>query len=228
MWLCSATVAMTKPNNPQTIELPLDKDGAVVTIPPGGWYLCFVPGLQKQWWHRFVNQRHKHVFAMKPAGPGEWTLFEPWWHRLLATTITSEQARKFLLWGARGDVLHVREAIAGHGSQVRGWMTCAALASYLLGRPYWVWTPHGLYNLLLREPNVCRVDVSRLVSLDAVELAKASEAIMACDECKPGAPKRRPGAPKPFCMNCGRDLAGLPAAELDGKSSRSWQTSTPA
>ena len=125
-------------------------------------------------------------------------------------------------------MLHVREAVPGRGSQIRGWMICAAFASYLLGRPYRVWTPHGLYNLLLREPNVCRVDVSRLVSLDAVELAKASEAIMACDECKPGAPKRRPGAPKPFCMNCGRDLAGLPAAELDGKSSRSWQTSTPA
>jgi len=82
----------------------------------------------------------------------------------------------------------------------------AALASYLLGRPYWVWTPHGLYKLLLREPNVCRVDVARLVALDAAKLAEASGVIAACDECAPGAPKRWPGAPKPFCMKCGRDL----------------------
>jgi len=194
----------------ETTELELDENGSPVTIEGAAWYVCFVPGLVKQWWHPFVHKRHKHVFAMKPAGPGAWTLLEPWWHRLLTATITSEQARKFLLWGARGDVLHVREFIPGHGSQVRGWMTCAALASYLLGRRYWVWTPHGLYKLLLREPNVCRVDVSRLVRLDAANLAKASEIILACDECKPGAPKRRPGAPKPFCMTCGRDLVEVP------------------
>lgn len=197
----------------EDVELALDKDGEVVTIPPGGWYVCFVPGLRKQWWHRFVNNRHKHVFAMRPAGRGEWTLFEPWWTRLLTATITSEQARKFLLWGARGDVLHVYEAIPGRGSQLRGWMNCAALASYLLGRPYWVWTPHGLYKLLLREPNVCRVDVARLVELDRAKLAKASQVVMSCDECKPGVHKRRAGAPKPFCMNCGRDLTQLPPIE---------------
>lgn len=201
---------MTKEKSPETIELPLDKYGAVVPLEPSAWYICFVPGLQKQWWHRFVNKRHKHVFAMKPAGRGEWTLLEPWWHRLLTATITSEQARKFLLWGVRGDVLHVREAVPGHGSQVRGWMTCAALASYLLGRPYWVWTPHGLYKRLLREPNVCRVDVSRLVRLNAAELAEVPETVMACNDCMPSAPKGRSGAPKPFCMNCGRDLAELP------------------
>ena len=89
-------------------------------------------------------------------------------------------------------------------------MTCAALASYLLGRRYWVWTPHGLYTRLLREPNVCRVDVSRLVRLDAAKLAEASEIVVGCDECKPGGAMRRPGAPKPFCMNCGRDLVELP------------------
>lgn len=190
----------------EVVEIEFDQDGSPITLEPAGWYVCFVPGLIKQWWHRFVNEKHKHVFAMRPAGPGEWTLFEPWWHRLLMATITSEQARKFLLWGARGDVLHVREAIPGRGSQVRGWMSCATLTSYLLGRKYWVWTPHGLYNLLLREPGVCRVDVSKLVRLNAAELAQASSVIMACDECRPGAPQRRPGAPKPFCMNCGRDL----------------------
>jgi len=54
------------------------------------------------------------------------------------------------------------------------------------------------------------VDVSRLVRLNAADLAKASEIILACDECRPAAPKRRPGAPKPFCMNCGRDLVEVP------------------
>ena len=103
-------------------------------------------------------------------------------------------------------MLHVREAVPGRGSQVRGWMTCATLASYLLGRRYWVWTPHGLYKLLLREPGVCRVDVSALLRLDEAQLARASLVIEACDECTPGAPRRRPGALKPFCMNCGRDL----------------------
>jgi len=189
----------------ETVKLEIDQDGSPVTLEAGSWFVCFVPGLQKQWWHRFVNKRHKHVFAIRPARPGEWTLFEPWWHRLLTATITSEQARKFLLWGARGDVLLVREAIPGQGSQMRGWMNCAALASYLLGRKYWVWTPHGLYKLLLREPHVCRVDVSELLALDAAELSKGSRVIRACDECAPGA-KRRPGAPKPFCMKCGRDL----------------------
>jgi hypothetical protein len=115
--------------------------------------------------------------------------------------------------GRQGDVLHVREAVPGRGSQIRGWMICAAFASYLLGRPYRVWTPHGLYKLLLREPNVCRVGVARLVSLDAAEMAKASQTILGCDECKPGGHKRRPGAPKPFCMNCGRDLMSAPKSK---------------
>lgn len=188
------------------LKLELDQDGSPVTIEPRGWYVCIVPGLVKQWWHPFVHKRHKHVFALRPAAPGQWTLFEPWWHRLLTATITPEQARKFLIWGARGDVLHVREAVPGRGSQVRGWMTCATLTSYLLGRRYWVWTPHGLYKLLLREPGVCRVDVSALLTLDEEQLADAGRTVAECDECASGVRKRRPGAPKPFCMNCGRDL----------------------
>jgi hypothetical protein len=186
--------------------LALDKYGSPVSLDAAGWYVCFVPALRKQWWHPLFNERHKHVFAIKPAALGQWTLFEPWWSRLLASTVTAEQARKFLIWGAQGDVLHVRESIPGSASQVRGWMTCAALASYLLGRRYWVWTPHGLYKLLLREPNVCRVDVSKLVQLSNADLAKASAVIMDCEECRQGAPQRRPGAQKPFCMTCGRDL----------------------
>lgn len=190
-----------------TIKLDVDRDGSPVTLEAGSWFVCFVPGLVKQWWHPFVHKVHKHVFAMRPAGPGEWTLFEPWWHRLLTATITSEQARKFLLWGARGDVLLVREAIPGHGSQIRGWMNCAGLSSFLLGRPYWVWTPHALYKRLLCEPNVCHVDVSVLLSqgLDALT-GRDSRVVHACEECAPGTKKRRPGAPKPFCMCCGRDL----------------------
>ncbi len=194
----------------ETIKIEVDKDGSPVTLVAGSWFVCFVPGLKKQWWQPFVHKKHKHVFAMRPEKSGEWILFEPWWHRLLTATITSEQARKFLLWGARGDVLYVRETIPGHGSQVRGWMNCAALASYLLGRPYWVWTPHRLYKLLLREPNVCRVDVSLLLALDAAQLARGSRAIPACDLCAPGALEGQPGAPKPFCMKCGRELASEP------------------
>lgn len=30
--------------------------------------------------------------------------------------------------------------------------------------------------------------------------------IEACEECTPGAPKHRAGAPKPFLVNCGREL----------------------
>lgn len=196
-----------KPGLPGTVAIEIDADGSPVTLEAGSWFVCFVPGLKKQWWHPFVNRKHKHCFAMRPAGPGAWTLFEPWWHRLLTATIPSEAAKKFLLWGAMGDVLLVREAFPGQGSQVRGWMTCAALASYLLGRPYWVWTPHGLYKLLLREPNVCRVDVSALLELEAAnKLAAGSRVIAPCDECRPGTPSRCVGAAKPFCMNCGRDL----------------------
>src|SRR6266508_451165 len=66
----------------EAIELEIDEHGSPVTLEAGGWYVCFVPGLKKQWWHRFVHNKHKHVFAMRPAGNGEWTLFEPWWHRL--------------------------------------------------------------------------------------------------------------------------------------------------
>lgn len=190
------------------VELEVDQDGAPVTLEAGSWFVCFVPGLVKQWWHPFVHKVHKHVFAMRPAGPGEWTLFEPWWHRLLTATISSEQARKFLIWGSRGDVLLVREAIPGRGSQIRGWMNCAALSSYLLGRRYWVWTPHGLYKLLLREPNVCRVDVSALLSQDLVDdlTGSKSRVVHACEHCGPGTRARQVGAQKPFCLCCGRDL----------------------
>lgn len=119
------------------LELELDKDGSLVGIEPRGWYIRVLPGRVKHWRHPFVHQRHKHVFVMRPVGPAQWPLFDPWWYRLLTATITSEQTRKVLTW-ARGNVQHVRGAVPGRGSHVRGSMSCAAVASYLLGRKYWV------------------------------------------------------------------------------------------
>lgn len=156
-----------------------DKDGSPATIEAGIWFVCFVPGIKKQWWHPLVHKTHKHVFAMRPEPGGRWTLFEPWWHRLLAVSLTADQARMFLLWAAAGDVVAVREHVPGSGSQIRGWMTCAGLVSYLLGRPYWVWTPHRFYRLLLRELNAWRVDVLALLNLGAAEFSAATEAITA-------------------------------------------------
>lgn len=204
----------------EKIPVKLNPDGSLVQLEAGSWFVCFVPGIDKQWWHPFVHKLHKHVFAMRPVGDGDWTLFEPWWTRLLTATISSEQAKKFLRWGAQGDVLLVRESIPGHSSQVRGWMTCAALANYLLGRPYWVWTPHALYRRLLREPNVCRVNVSALLSHNLVELdTLRSRSIMACDECQSDVPKRTRGAAKPFCMKCGRDHESTnPKGQRAGKT----------
>jgi hypothetical protein len=139
------------------LSIEIDENGSPVSLEPADWLVCFVPGLQKQWWHPFAHERHKHCFVMR-RGSGGYLLVEPWWHRMMISTLTPAQARKFLIWGSRGDVLLVRENIPGAGSQVRGWMTCAALTSYLLGRDYRVWTPHGLYLRLLREPGVRRVN----------------------------------------------------------------------
>ena len=69
--------------------------------------------------------------------------YQRWWRRMMISTLSADEARKFLIWGARGGVLLVRENIPGAGSQVRGWMRCAALTAYLLGRSYRVWTPMG-------------------------------------------------------------------------------------
>jgi hypothetical protein len=187
--------------------LEVDPDGSLVPLERGSWFVCFVPPIDRQWWHPFLHRAHKHVFALRPERAGEWTVFEPWWSRLLAATITSEQARKFLCWGARGDVLLVREAVPGHSSQFRGMMTCGALISHLLGRRYFVWTPHQLYRALRNEPYVCHVDVSALLrqGLDDVA-ATDSRTIWACEACRPRELRRRKDVIKPFCMRCGRDL----------------------
>lgn len=203
---------MTPELREETIQL--NPDGSLIPLKPGSWFVCFVPPINKQFWHRFFHKVHKHVFALRPERNGEWTVFEPWWTRLLVATIPAEAAAKFLRWGAKGDVLLVREAIPGRSTQLRGIMTCAALAAHMLGRTYFIWTPHQLYRRLLREPNVCRVDVSALLRADLKDLAiENSRGIRCCDECdpdalkcEPGRHKRRPGAAKPFCMKCARTL----------------------
>ncbi|HVZ23837.1 MAG TPA: hypothetical protein VG871_22340 [Vicinamibacterales bacterium] len=166
----------------RVVRRDADPDGSPVTIEAGVWFVCFVPGITRQWWHPLVHKTHKHVFAMRPEPDGRWTLFEPWWHRLLSTSLSVEQARKFLVWAAAGEVVAVREHIPGRGSQIRGWMTCAGLVSYLLGRPYWVWTPHRFYTLLQREMNVWRVDPLALLDLDATQLSAVAMAIAAASD----------------------------------------------
>ncbi len=187
-------------------KLSLNPDGTLVRLEPGSWFVCFVPAIAKEWWQGLLHPTHTHVFAIRPEGDGDWTVFEPSWTRLLVATITTEQAIKFLIWGAKGDVLLVREESPGHSSQLRGIMTCAALAAHMLGKNYPVWTPHQLYRRLIREPNVCKVDVSRLLQRDISELAgQNSRIVEACDNCMSGRSSRQPGAQKPFCMKCGKE-----------------------
>lgn len=170
------------PGVPADLSHSVDQYGSLVTVPPADWLICFVPGLQKQWWHRFVNARHKHVFAMRPTDTASWILVEPWWTRMMITLLPSEDAVKFLRWGASGDILRVREAIPGHGNQARGWSNCAVLSSFVLGRASHTWTPHGLYRQLCREKGVKHENVEDLLveqidrmvgkaSSDAVRLA---------------------------------------------------------
>ncbi len=41
----------------EVMELEIDHDGSPVTLEAAAWYVCFVPGLKKQWWHSFVHER---------------------------------------------------------------------------------------------------------------------------------------------------------------------------
>lgn len=152
------TAAMRATRNAAT-RLPVDANGAPVTLDAKEWLVCFVPGLRPQWWHPFVHKAHKHVFALYPNEDSSWTLFEPWWSRLLVTTITTDQAIQFLRWAAMGDVLLVREAVPGRGSQMRGWANCAVLTAFLLGRCYRVWSPNALYRKLKRETDAKQIDL---------------------------------------------------------------------
>lgn len=148
---------------PPDLVRNIDENGSLVTVDAADWLVCFVPGLTRQWWHRFVHPRHKHVFAMRPTGTGSWLLVEPWWTRMMVTILPPADAVRFLRWGATGDILRVREAVPGTASQIRGWSNCAVLSAFLLGRSSSVWTPHGLYRQLLREQSTCHVDVHELL-----------------------------------------------------------------
>lgn len=142
-----------------------DEHGSPVTLDPVEWIVCFVPGLRRQWWHLFADERHKHVFAMRPLDDGCWLLVEPWWKRMMVTVLSPSHALKFLQWGEAGDMLRVREAIPGTASQFRGWSNCAVLTAFVLGRSSRTWTPHGLYRELVRENDVVPISVEQLPGL---------------------------------------------------------------
>ena len=142
------------------LAIDVDQNGSLVSKRPSEWFVCFVPGLQKQWWHRFAHPKHKHVFALKMVGDDQWLLFEPWWTRIMVTTLGLDEAVRFLRWGAVGSILRVTERIPGNGNQWRGWANCSVLTSLMLGRSYWTWTPHGLYKRLSTEVGVKPVELA--------------------------------------------------------------------
>lgn len=142
------------------LAIEIDSNGSPVNVAAAEWFVCFVPGLQRQWWHRYTNPKHQHVFAMRMVDDGSWILVEPWWTRMLVSVLTLDEAVKFLRWGATGDILQVREAVPGCGNQVRGWSNCAVLIAFLLGRSYRTWTPHGLYRRLVAECDARPVDLA--------------------------------------------------------------------
>ncbi len=148
---------------PDELTRGIDANGSLVTLQPADWFVCFVPGLQRQWWHRFVHSKHKHVFALRMVDDDKWLLVEPWWTRLMVNVLSLDEAIKFLLWGAAGNILRVTEAIPGRGSQMRGWSNCSVLVSFLLGRSYWTWTPNGLYRRLCADPSAKPVDLSEFL-----------------------------------------------------------------
>ncbi len=154
--LCGRDVA-------DSLGIHIDADGSPVTFPEAEWLICFVPGLRRQWWHRFAHPRHKHVFAIRKLENRTWLLVEPWWTRLMVNVLTFDQALDFLRWGAAGHILKVRESIPGRGNQMRGWSNCAVLMAFLLGRSYWTWTPDGLYRRLIADPGVESVDLAPLL-----------------------------------------------------------------
>jgi hypothetical protein len=170
---------------PHEFAVEIDSDGSPVSVPAADWFVCFVPGLQKQWWHRFVTKGYQHVFAMRMVDDTRWILFEPWWTRMLLTELTLDEAVKFLRWGASGDILQVREAIPGRGNQVRGWANCAVLTAFLLGRSYRTWTPRGLYRRLKAERAVRQVDLAQWLA-DHVRRVAANHAAQALEAVEAG------------------------------------------
>lgn len=165
--------------------LTLDANGSLIEIEAGRWFVGFVPPIDRQKWHKWFHHKHKHCFAMRYEGDDCWTLFEPWWTRLMVNTINNAQAKKFLRWCKRGDLLLVRESVPGSSSQIRGWMTCAALCAHLLGRPYMVWTPHQLYRRLVTEPDTVSWSPKDIDGLIATCASEANEKI-GDDRCRLG------------------------------------------
>lgn len=161
------------PNLQSELAIEIDHNGSPVGKGPAEWFVCFVPGLQKQWWHRFANRRHQHVFALKVDGDDQWIIFEPWWTRIMVTTLAIDQATRFLRWGALGHILKVTERIPGNGSQSRGWSNCSVLTSLMLGRSYWTWTPHGLYQRLLAEDGVEQVELAQFLETKLISMTQS-------------------------------------------------------
>lgn len=147
-------------------ELSFNPDGSLVDLPERNWLVCFVPPLDRRLWHVLVQSRFTHVFAIRKH-KGRWTLFEPWWTRLLVANLSEKQALKYLCWADKGEVFLVPEVVPGHGSQMRGWMNCAGLVSYMLGRPYWVWTPRALYTRLRAERTTKAVSIPEVIRSQA-------------------------------------------------------------
>src|SRR6185437_11410036 len=145
-------------------SIEIDANGSPVTLEAADWLVCFVPGLRKQWWHALVNAKHKHVFAMRMVDENTWLIMEPWWTRNMVNVLSFDQAVQYLRWAASGDIIKVREAVPGRGSQTRGWSNCAVMVSFLLGRGYRTWSPHGLYKRLKAEQGAQLVDVTRLLA----------------------------------------------------------------
>lgn len=157
---------------PDDLIIEVDRDGSPVSKRASEWLVCFVPGLQKQWWHRFTHPRHKHVFALKMVADDQWVIFEPWWNRMMVTTLAVDEAVKFLRWGAAGSILKVTERIPGDGSQACGWANCAVQISLMLGRPYRTWTPHGLYKRLSAEVGVESIDVAEFLETRLIAMTR--------------------------------------------------------
>jgi len=141
----------------------VDGNGTLVTLPPADWVVCFVPGLEREWWHRFAHPTHQHVFAMRPIGGRLWLLVESWKNKLSVASLDVADALKFMKWASAGDVLRVKEHLPGSASHTRGWSNCAVLSALLLGRRSRTWTPHGLYRQLAAEPGVSHVDADALL-----------------------------------------------------------------
>lgn len=189
-------------------ELKLNPDGSLVELEPGSWFVGIVPPIEKEWWNRFAHKDHTHVFALRPVGDGQWLIVESWWTRVQIAVVNPAAARKFLRWGAEGDVFLVQEDVPGRSTQWRIWVNCANLVAHVLGRSYWVWTPHQLYRRLTKEPDACHINASALLEKDLSEIGSGeSRVVEHCEHCRPGTaqPGRR-GTAKPFCMKCGRDL----------------------